>query len=42
MVVQRYDFEFAGRTDSPEKINTGATMHTRNGLWMKVLPRGGK
>jgi cytochrome P450 len=39
--LRNYDFEFAGKTDTPDKVgtNTGATIHTRNGLWMKVTER---
>mmetsp|Transcript_5472 Transcript_5472/g.17275 ORF Transcript_5472/g.17275 Transcript_5472/m.17275 type:complete len:623 (-) Transcript_5472:26-1894(-) len=39
--LRNYDFEFAGKTDTPDKVgtNTGATIHTRNGLWMKVSKR---
>ena len=39
--LRNYDFEFAGKTDTPDKVgtNTGATIHTRNGLWMTVTER---
>uniref|UniRef100_A0A7S3JRS1 Cytochrome P450 n=1 Tax=Aureoumbra lagunensis TaxID=44058 RepID=A0A7S3JRS1_9STRA len=39
--VQRFDFDFASPTDSPDKVGTktGATIHTANGLWMTVTPR---
>ena len=39
--LQRFDFDFAGPTDTPDKVgtNTGATIHTRNGLWMTVTER---
>jgi cytochrome P450 len=41
-LVRRYDFEFAGPTATPDKVGiaTGATIHTKNGLWMKVKRRG--
>jgi len=39
--LRNYDFVFAGKTDTPDKVgtNTGATIHTRNGLWMTVTKR---
>lgn len=39
--VARFDFDFAAPTATPDKVgtNTGATIHTRNGLWMTVTPR---
>ena len=39
--LRNYDFAFAGPTDTPDKVgtNTGATIHTRNGLWMTVKER---
>lgn len=41
MVLQRYDFDFAAPTATPADVgtNTGATIHTRNGLWMAVKRR---
>jgi cytochrome P450 len=41
-LVRRYEFEFAGPTATPEEVGmaTGATIHTKNGLWMKVTRRG--
>lgn len=43
MLLQRYDFAFAptGPTPTPGDVgtNTGATIHTRNGLWMDVTKR---
>lgn len=43
MLLQKYDFQFApnGPTPKPEDVgtNTGATIHTRNGLWMDVTAR---
>lgn len=41
--IRNYDFSFAGKTDTPDKVgtNTGATIHTRNGLWMTVTRREG-
>lgn len=37
-VIRRFDFDFGGPTPNPEDVgtNTGATIHTRNGLWMSV------
>ncbi|KAJ1444844.1 cytochrome P450 [Pelagophyceae sp. CCMP2097] len=39
--VDKFDFDFGGNTPTPESVgtNTGATIHTRNGLWMTVTPR---
>jgi cytochrome P450 len=41
MLVRRYDFTFAAPTATPDKVgtNTGATIHTANGLWMSVEKR---
>uniref|UniRef100_A0A7S1ULN7 Cytochrome P450 n=1 Tax=Phaeomonas parva TaxID=124430 RepID=A0A7S1ULN7_9STRA len=41
MFLRRYDFEFTAPTEVPAKVgtNTGATIHTRNGLWMKLKKR---
>jgi len=43
MLLQKYDFNFAptGPTPKPGDVgtNTGATIHTRNGLWMDVTAR---
>jgi len=43
MLLQKYDFQFSpkGPTPTPEDVgtNTGATIHTRNGLWMDVTAR---
>ena len=43
MVLQRFDFDFSqtGPTPKPSDVgtNTGATIHTRNGLWMDVKKR---
>mmetsp|Transcript_147 Transcript_147/g.368 ORF Transcript_147/g.368 Transcript_147/m.368 type:complete len:756 (-) Transcript_147:467-2734(-) len=41
MVVRRFDFDFTDPTPRPQDVgtNTGATIHTRNGLWCKVSPR---
>jgi len=43
MMLQRFDFTFSpnGPTPNPEDVgtNTGATIHTRNGLWMDVRKR---
>jgi len=42
-LVANFDFDFAAPTDTPDKVGTktGATIHTRNGLWMTLSPRGG-
>eukprot|EP00747_Dinoflagellata_sp_TGD_P200284 gnl/TRDRNA2_/TRDRNA2_73680_c1_seq1.p1 gnl/TRDRNA2_/TRDRNA2_73680_c1~~gnl/TRDRNA2_/TRDRNA2_73680_c1_seq1.p1 ORF type:complete len:290 (+),score=40.84 gnl/TRDRNA2_/TRDRNA2_73680_c1_seq1:2-871(+) len=39
--VRRYKFEFAPPTATPDQVgtSTGATIHTRNGLWMRVRKR---
>ena len=41
MFLRRFDFEFTAPTEVPSKVgtNTGATIHTRNGLWMKLRRR---
>lgn len=41
MVVREFDFEFTAPTAKPEDVgtSTGATIHTKNGLWMKLRPR---
>eukprot|EP00444_Apocalathium_aciculiferum_P023279 CAMPEP_0183438866 /NCGR_PEP_ID=MMETSP0370-20130417/77651_1 /TAXON_ID=268820 /ORGANISM="Peridinium aciculiferum, Strain PAER-2" /LENGTH=674 /DNA_ID=CAMNT_0025627183 /DNA_START=31 /DNA_END=2055 /DNA_ORIENTATION=+ len=41
MIVKHFNFEFAAPTARPEDvgINTGATIHTKNGMWMTVKPR---
>jgi cytochrome P450 len=41
MLVRRYEFEFAAPTATPDKVGTatGATIHTKNGMWMKVRRR---
>jgi len=41
MFLRRYAFEFTAPTDVPSKVgtNTGATIHTRNGLWMSLQKR---
>eukprot|EP00746_Dinoflagellata_sp_MGD_P076692 gnl/MRDRNA2_/MRDRNA2_308578_c0_seq1.p1 gnl/MRDRNA2_/MRDRNA2_308578_c0~~gnl/MRDRNA2_/MRDRNA2_308578_c0_seq1.p1 ORF type:complete len:291 (-),score=52.68 gnl/MRDRNA2_/MRDRNA2_308578_c0_seq1:20-892(-) len=40
-LVRRYEFEFAAPTETPDKVGTatGATIHTRNGMWMKIKRR---
>jgi len=40
-IVRRYDFEFAPPTATPDQVGTatGATIHTSNGLWMKLKMR---
>lgn len=40
-ICSNFDFEFAGRTPTPDSVGTktGATIHTRDGLWMSVKPR---
>uniref|UniRef100_A0A7S2RIW3 Cytochrome P450 n=1 Tax=Rhizochromulina marina TaxID=1034831 RepID=A0A7S2RIW3_9STRA len=44
MLVRRFEFKFGGPTPRPEDVgtNTGATIHTRNGLWMSVAQRDRK
>ena len=41
MVLRRYEFSFASPTEEPSKVgtNTGATIHTRNGLFMALKRR---
>lgn len=41
MTLREFDFEFSAPTETPDKVGTctGATIHTKNGLWMKVKPR---
>ncbi|KAK1404794.1 Cytochrome P450, chloroplastic [Heracleum sosnowskyi] len=38
MLLQKFDVELRGSPDSVELV-TGATMHTKNGLWCKVKKR---
>ncbi|KAF5725555.1 cytochrome P450 97B2 chloroplastic [Tripterygium wilfordii] len=38
MLLQKYDVELKGSPESVELV-TGATIHTKNGLWCKVRPR---
>jgi len=41
MVLRNFDFEFAAPTAQPSEVGTctGATIHTRNGLWMQLRAR---
>jgi len=41
MVVRNFDFTFAAPTADPSQVgtSTGATIHTKNGLWMKPTLR---
>ncbi|GAB5360755.1 hypothetical protein AAMO2058_000654800 [Amorphochlora amoebiformis] len=41
MVVRRFEFDFTDPTPLPSAVgtNTGATIHTRNGLWCTVKKR---
>jgi len=41
MVVRNFDFSFAAPTADPSQVGTctGATIHTKNGLWMQVRER---
>lgn len=41
MVLRDFNFEFSSPTPSPSDVgtSTGATIHTKNGMWMKVIPR---
>ena len=38
MLLQKFDVELRGSPDSVELV-TGATMHTKDGLWCKVKKR---
>lgn len=38
MLLQKFDVALKGSPDSVELV-TGATMHTKNGLWCKVKKR---
>lgn len=38
MLLKKFDVELAGSPDSVELV-TGATIHTKNGLWCKVRKR---
>jgi carotenoid epsilon hydroxylase len=39
VILRRYDFEM--RDEGHPEMTTGATIHTKNGLWMKVKRRAG-
>jgi cytochrome P450 len=41
MVVRRFEFAFTAPTADPADVgtNTGATIHTKNGLWMRLTKR---
>jgi len=41
MFLRRFEFAFAAPTASPDDVgtNTGATIHTKNGLWMRLTKR---
>jgi len=41
MVLRDFTFEFTAPTPTPADVgtSTGATIHTKNGLWMKIKPR---
>jgi cytochrome P450 len=41
MVLRDFNFEFAAPTAEPSQVgtNTGATIHTKNGLWMRLESR---
>lgn len=41
MVLRGFNFEFTAPTAKPQDVgtSTGATIHTKNGLWMKVAAR---
>eukprot|EP00435_Cladocopium_sp_Y103_P017272 s1806_g4.t1 len=41
MVVRNFDFSFAAPTADPSQVGTctGATIHTKNGLWMQARER---
>lgn len=38
MLLQKFDVELKGSADSVELV-TGATIHTKNGLWCKLRKR---
>lgn len=38
MLLQKFDIELKGPPDSVELV-TGATMHTKNGLWCRLSMR---
>lgn len=38
MMLQKFDIELKGSPDSVELV-TGATIHTKNGLWCKLRKR---
>uniref|UniRef100_A0A7S1J9S2 Cytochrome P450 n=1 Tax=Eutreptiella gymnastica TaxID=73025 RepID=A0A7S1J9S2_9EUGL len=41
MFLRRFEFEFTAPTPRPEDVGaaTGATIHTKNGMYMKLKPR---
>jgi len=41
MVLRDFTFEFTAPTAEPAQVgtSTGATIHTKNGMWMKLKPR---
>lgn len=38
MMLQKFDIELKGSSESVELV-TGATIHTKNGLWCKLRKR---
>mmetsp|Transcript_15462 Transcript_15462/g.36082 ORF Transcript_15462/g.36082 Transcript_15462/m.36082 type:complete len:408 (+) Transcript_15462:270-1493(+) len=41
LVLRRFDFDFGPEGSEQVGLRTGATIHTLNGLWMKVKARAG-
>ena len=41
LVARRFDFEFGDEGSDAVGLRTGATIHTENGLWMRVRARPG-
>ena len=39
LLLQKFDVELKGSPESVELV-TGATMHTKNGMWCKLRKRG--
>ena len=40
MLLQKFDVELKGGPESVELV-TGATIHTKNGLWCRMMKRSG-
>jgi hypothetical protein len=41
LMLRRFDFEFGPEGPGAVGLRTGATIHTQNGLWMRVRARQG-